>query len=1011
METPADQLVRERALDVSTSFIVQAPAGSGKTALLVQRFLALLSHVEQPESILAITFTRKAAGEMRRRVLAALEGASGPRPNTPHEARTWELAQAARRRDEQRRWNLAECPHRLEIRTTDSFCASLVRRMPWASRVGGPLNIAEDASELYQAAARATVELVESELWSEPLARLLLHLDNDAAALENLLAAMLACRDQWLRHLATDSDAVRASLQAALHSLGCHQLSHAVPDFSHEQWQILEDVMTALRLAVDRLKAEFRARRQVDYIEIAQAALHALSRAEAHQDLPALLGSPIEHILVDEFQDTSFTQYRLLEKLTAGWKPGDGRTLFVVGDPMQSIYRFREAEVGLFLKAAREGIGSVRLEPLQLSVNFRSDSALISWVNQAFPQVLAPQDDVLTGAVRFSPSEPRPQAPQGIPVRVHPFIGRDHEQAEARCVVEIVREIQARDPSASTAVLVRARRHCGHILRAFRQAGLRYRAVEIDALAEIPVVEDLLALTRALLDLADRVAWLAVLRAPWCGLTLAELHTLAGDDHARPIWDLMRDEQRVTRLPAAAQARLRRVRDTLEQCFAHRAGSLRTWVEQAWLGLGGPACAQDAAELDNAQAFLDLLERLEEGGQVDLEVLEEQTQTLWARPDPQAPEALQVMTIHKAKGLEFDAVIVPGLGRWQRADQPLLLAWLELPGPDAAGNLLLAPVPEKGAQAYPLYQFLRDLDKQKAENEAGRLLYVAATRARRELHLLGHTKLDKKGQPSKPHCWSLLYKLWPAVEQDFAAAARETAATSTAQAAATPAGTLRRLAPDWQRPAPPPRLRWPAATLAAAAEVIPEPLPYAWTGQTLRHVGTVVHAILHRIAREGLARWNAARVTALRPLYEGALRDLGVAREELAEAAARVERALVQTLEDARGRWILDEHHAEAENEYALSGLVEGRWVSLRLDRTFVDAEGTRWIVDYKVSIHEGGSLEQFLDAELERYRTQLELYSKLMAARDRRPIRLGLYFPLLGAWREWGAEAARAAI
>ena len=159
----ADQEARDRALDPRGSFIVQAPAGSGKTELLIQRFLALLSIVERPESVVAITFTRKAAGEMRRRVLAALDAAAGPAPDAAHERRTWELARAAREHDQERGWNITGNPHRLEIRTIDSLCAALVRRMPWSSRLGPPPAVVEDAREIYREAARATVAMVEDD--------------------------------------------------------------------------------------------------------------------------------------------------------------------------------------------------------------------------------------------------------------------------------------------------------------------------------------------------------------------------------------------------------------------------------------------------------------------------------------------------------------------------------------------------------------------------------------------------------------------------------------------------------------------------------------------------------------------------------------------------------------------------------------------------------------------------------------------------------------------------------
>ena len=212
----ADQ--RKRALDPECSFIVQAPAGSGKTELLIQRYLTLLVRVEQPESVVAITFTRKAAGEMQRRMLKALLDGVGPRPEADHAALTWELARAVLDRDKALGWDLFRNPSRLRVRTIDSLSASITRQMPWVSRLGAPPEIVEDASDLYAEAARHTIELLEGDRWTAPVEALLVHLDNDFQTLRKLIAEMLKRRDQWLRHVmeAPDPVALRAQLEAAL---------------------------------------------------------------------------------------------------------------------------------------------------------------------------------------------------------------------------------------------------------------------------------------------------------------------------------------------------------------------------------------------------------------------------------------------------------------------------------------------------------------------------------------------------------------------------------------------------------------------------------------------------------------------------------------------------------------------------------------------------------------------------------------------------------------------------
>jgi hypothetical protein len=131
----------------------------------------------------------------------------------------------------------------------------------------------------------------------------------------------------------------------------------------------------------------------------------------------------------------------------------------------------------------------------------------------------------------------------------------------------------------------------------------------------------------------------------------------------------------------------------------------------------------------------------------------------------------------------------------------------------------------------------------------------------------------------------------------------------------------------------------------------------------------------------------------------------GVPETKLDQAVQRVHEALRRTLSDAKGAWLFDPQHSEAKSEYALTLIEHGKPVTSIMDRSFVDTKGIRWIIDYKTSTHEGGGLEAFLDREQDRYRGQLERYAMVLGKLDSRPIRLGLYFPLLGGWREWEAN------
>jgi ATP-dependent helicase/nuclease subunit A len=996
VSVPTDQAERERALDVRRSFIVQAPAGSGKTDLLVKRYVKLLQTVQRPEEILAITFTKKAAAEMRSRVLDNV-GRDSP------------------------------IAHRLRVQTIDALCAALTRQMPVLARFGAQPQIVEDARELYrEAAQRLLADLIGHVGGSAE--QLLAHLDNNVGAAVDLIAAMLQSRDRWLRRTgaAPTREALEASLAAQRQRLlsrakelepgaseefardlltkeftwrknnpraqslsGNEELRQALAAlctmpparYSEAQWQALDAILALLKPAVAQLKVIFGEGGQADFTEFAHGALLALGSVDEPSELLLSLDRKVSHILVDEFQDTSVSQWELLERLTAGWQADDGRTLFLVGDPMQSIYRFREAEVGLFLHARREGIGTVTLEPLTLRTNFRSEGGIVDWVNASFQQILPAEEDETLGAVPYSPSITRPDSERGAgEVSWHAFYDR---QDEAARVADLLKHEKGK-----AAILVRNRNHLDAIVPALKEAGIRFRAVQIEHLGEKQAVQDLYALTRALSHPGDRIAWLSILRAPWCGLSLADLLLLAQGDKRFLIPDLLRD---LENLSSDGFERAARLTGVLGPALANRLrGTLRDRVESVWLALGGPACVESETELEDAGIFLDELERLEEAGEVDLQALARSLDELYALPDVDAgPEAVEIMTIHKAKGLEFDTVIVPGLDRSPRSGPKPLLVWKSFAPLTRGdrGGLLLAPINATGTDEEPMYNYIRSLDREAEDIEAARLFYVAATRAKSRLHLLACAGCDDEGAAKAPQKRSLLAKIWWQAEPLFQGLKPKLPEDKRK----TLPDLLRRLPAGFRTPQAPVSAAWHAA--AQAAET-PQ-LEFSWAGETARHVGTVVHRWLQRMAEDALRGWDEARIASLKKSFANDLARRGVAQEALAASSDAVLKALSNALADERGRWVLGPQ-AEARSEHRLRTVREGISRTYVMDRVFRDRDGTLWIVDYKTSRHEGADVEAFLDRERTRYAAQLAAYASLFEGS-----RQGLYFPLLRGWRE----------
>jgi ATP-dependent helicase/nuclease subunit A len=1127
-----DLELRRRAVDPERSFIVQAPAGSGKTSLLILRYLCLLSSVDCPEQIIAITFTRKAAAEMRHRMLKALAQAAHPAPASAavHELEIHRHASAALARSRERGWGLEQNPARLHVQTIDGLNHWLARRLPLAARLGMTATLVDDARPLYAEAARRTVaRLEERGPVAAQLLRLARALNHEPQLLARLIEGMLNARELWLPKLLASAggESLRASIDRLLESAietelarvaevlstaglgrlfeltsqaaaaapaegplaalagltglppaelsavdrwlaladlllrkepsvelrktvdkrqgfraasegagwgglkrrmkellaelaGHDGLAAALarvrrlppPALTDDQWEKIDALCAVLPHAVAELLALFAERDRLDHPAVAAAARDALGDESAPTELALALDYRIRHLLVDEYQDTSPSQERLLELLVAGWQPGDGRSLFCVGDPMQSIYAFREADVTLFLQAQRQGIGGVQLAVERLGQNFRSSAAIVDWVNVSFGALMPAADDFERGAVRYGAAAAVHAGIATDGVFVHPLLDADETAIGAAAAAIVSRALtSAGSARPSIAVLVRGRASLPPLLAALRDAGIEYRGVELESLNERPAMRDLVALTKAMLHRGDRTAWLAMLRAPWCGLSLADLLALAGGDARAVLPDAITDPATAGSLSPDGAARLAQLQARLAAAIAERGQrSLGSWVKSAWLALAGPATVADVSDLVNAELLFAALDKLEgeSGCNPEASAVDAAVAGIMASPVGSEAAPVQVMTIHRAKGLEFDVVIVPDLQRGVRGSERPLLYWTVVAtGPQRRG-IVLASRSEAGMGREvtdPLERWMRRLAAERDVLELGRVAYVAATRARRQLHLIGNASLkwtDDSPQLQKPAAGSLLGFFWPVLRAHFEDARAR--ADVAHPGLARPGGRRRLTAPPLLRlplgfspPEPPAPPRLPALRIAGEPEgsIRPE---FDWAGAIAQAVGQVVHLELHRLVRAGRPH------DALEPNpgeWQRTLRELGIDDAHLPSALARVERAInTISMSPLAGR-LLDPAATESQSELALSAVFDGVVQSLRIDRTFVDAKGLRWIVDWKTSAHEGGDLDAFLDNELARYAPQLRRYAQAMSMLDSRPQRIGLYFPLHDAWRE----------
>lgn len=1163
-----DTDAREQALDIERSWVVEAPAGSGKTGLLIQRYLRLLGHpsVTEPEQVLAITFTKAATEEIRERILRELQRARETvDPKTDYDRTTQALARAVLLRDQAQGWRLLDDPRRLRVRTIDAVCAEITRSLPIVCGGSSSLVPVEDASSLYHEAARRTWLRLggEDAALSDALRRLLLHRDGDLQASISLVSGMLAERQQWgslipLRAEDLGDEALdkyfREQLDQSLEQVVCEGLSRltqAFPEltlrrlaslanglsgrsgcnnqlsplavcrelysspgdaaehlvqwralihlliapskkswrknfsnrnlgfemigkdaaqlkeialevqaqpellpllnevgslpphkFPSEQWLLTKALLRVLRQALIELQLVFNQEGRCDFTEPALLARYALEQEGARLSLRSALSTELKHLLVDEMQDTSTKQYELIERLTEGWAD-EQKTIFLVGDPKQSIYLFRQARVERFVETMRTGrLGALPVGLLQLTANFRSQAGLVTAFNQDFGEVFPPtirraEDVNYVRAVPTRKLSPRLEGEAGAAWHLNVTAGNALEVKQsmhaqllrnARDVRSIIERWRAkplpngRSDPWKIAVLVQSRQNLRTILPELRrEPSIPFHAVKIDTLDTRREILDLLALTRALLHPADRTAWLAVLRAPWCGLDLADLHALTGQDKpeylGRTITDLV--ALHGTELSPDGTARLERVWPLLDAAV-HATTKMRLpeLIERTWRSLGGNVFLDEPA-FRNSLTFLHLLRTLDrDEGEIRLPYLMHGLKHLYAATESR-PDTVDLVTIHGSKGLEWDVVLVPELERPAPGSKAHLFEWEEL----LNGNVIVAPISGKGEDATALNKWLRGLRSRREASERKRLFYVACTRAREELHLFGTAKMGRDGTIA-PAAGSLLQAAWPAA-QDRLASQREASLALPLRGQAVfdfAANADETFAEPPERPNVLERL--PLVFMSALRSAVRNADTSPKSTQVLRShgsfaarcLGTTVHLFLEeaskRLAEGASVASLLADLSAWEPRIRAILRAYGLPSRTVEQQSRIVNRALYCTLSDPTGQWLLGVR-SEARNELALATSQE-EVKHYRIDRIFhagptPQESGDRylWLIDYKTATYTGGSrdLDAFFDRERRTYEPQLRQYAQLTGDGE---VRLALWFPLMRRLVWWIAGDQR---
>lgn len=1050
-QQPSDHQVRKKALGQG-SFIVQAPAGSGKTSLLVKRFLNRLLDVKSPKEVLALTFTNKAAAEMAQRLKEALEGKS-------EDNEIKKIVEKISKHALKNKWDEGYIDS-LMVMTIDKLALRLIKQTPILSSSGVNFLTDEDPDDLYRETIRETITSnAENHL-------LFKYFDYDYHKLTEQLLVLISKRDQWLPIVSGLLRSDDKNIEEIYGTYYTNELNIWVeekikPNFTNEDLKELEIIVSYLAdnknidrkdklrssinyefwfyirdliltksgkqirkkidtssgfpatnvgkeikerllklielkinkfnilidffnvthhknivdiyplitpfclLLIDmvtRLNEKFKERRIIDFTQIMGNAVEALR--DTH--LPLILDQNISHILVDEFQDTNESQLIFIELLTQNFAGNPEKSFFAVGDPMQSIYRFRKAEVEIFSRVQKNGISDLKLTSLFLKVNFRSNKNIIDWLNNSFSKAFPLIDDSDEGSVPYSSCESSNNNLEGgmelIALTCDTKSKTAQYEAEALYVLNLIKDTRKSNPDASIAVLTRSKAHLSELITLInkKDTSIPIDAIEMSKILSNQTFQDILCLTKALFDFSDRTNWIAALKSPWCGLSINDLVLLFEKDHKSLVWELINNIDNTSRLDKNSARRLRSFVEVIRENIQYRGRiSHRYFVEGIWRQLNGEESMVDSNDIQNIDLFLELLEEASEILSIDFIKLERLIENKFISKTSIQKNSIKFLTIQKSKGLEFDHVIIPNLNKRTRNEESDLVLY------DKSTLSIKNPGSDKNLHSYHAYK-----ERKRLDNEKIRLLYVAMTRAKNKCYLIGTVK--KEGDLVIPNSGTFMNILWPFFSDKFT----EIATPEDENSFEKFIPKLRRLNDNFY-----------SGDKRYKRSIDTEELSFCYPNMSTdiqRFTGNIVHKYLEIIIKKQLDidKILSNKLDYTESLYLGK----NFKKKDIKIGLNLVKKSLEMLKKTSDGRWILNRYLADNSE---VSYLLESNNTTTQHipDRSFIEND-IQWIIDYKTPF----SPIKNLAVEAKKHLPQLRLYETIFKG-NKRVIQKAIYF------------------